>query len=513
MNSVTRVRELLRIRSKTNFSNRKLAEMLGCSHQTVGRDLKLLNQLSLTHEQVARHDDDELTLLLAPCAPLAMQKKRLPDFAVWVKALTKKHQTIYNLIALYTREDPATAYAPSTLYQHFKEYLKTTKLEALLEHRPGEEAQFDFCGQIIWLSPYNSARKVRYSVFVGVLCHSKYFLAFATPAQTTNDWIAGTKAFFNYIGGVPTIGIPDNPKAVTVKPRPNLKLNLKYAAFAEHYGFVAMPARPGEPRDKGIVEGTVKFVTERVLVNMQSLVFRTLNEVNSYLRKECDKLNRLKFQKSTYSRYDLFKNGDKPTLNPLPLEPFIAIEQAFICTIPSNYRVVFDEHFYSVPWQWAHKRAEVEATRKHITIRHGNKRPIVHKRSFEKGKETFVHSHLHPKHQAVVRLPLSEFVRWAETIGEHTTFFIEQLFLGKSDKDLIANQSAKVVQSLAKKYSIKEMECATKFCNTYEKFTPTALKGALSSRIYEEWSTDAPLVGMHKNVLGAEHYQNEGRKS
>ena len=156
MNTVSRVRELLRIKFKTNYSNRKIAEVLDCSHQTIGRDLERLDGLSLTYEQVVQLDDDELTSLLVPAAPLAMKNKRLPNFDVWVKVLTKKHQTIYNLIALYTKEDPTTAYAPSTLYQHFSGYLKTNKLEALLEHRPGEEAQFDFCGQTVFLSPHGS---------------------------------------------------------------------------------------------------------------------------------------------------------------------------------------------------------------------------------------------------------------------------------------------------------------------------------------------------------------------
>ncbi|MCG7537906.1 IS21 family transposase [Pseudoalteromonas sp. OOF1S-7] len=513
MNSVARVRELLRIRSKTNYSNRKLAEMLGCSHQTVGRDLKLITQLSLTYEQVAQRDDDELILLLAPWAPLALQKKRLPDFAVWVKALTKKHQTIYNLIALYTREDPATAYAPSTLYQHFKEYLKTTKLEALLEHCPGEEAQFDFCGEIVCLSPYNSAKKVWYSVFVGVLCYSKYFLAYATPGQTTNDWIAGTKAFFNYIGGVPQIGIPDNPKAVAAQPRPNLKLNLMYAAFVEHYGFIAMPARPGEPRDKGIVEETVRFVTERVLVNMQSMAFRTSDEINDYLRKECDKLNALQFQKRSVSRRELFESGDKPALTALPAKPFKPIEHAFGCTIPSNYRVMFEEHLYSVPWRWANNKAEVIITQDEVTIRHANKFPVVHKRSFEKGKETVETRHLHASHKGMVRLPQSEFTRWAETVGEQTTQFIQQLFAGKADGDIVANKACKSVQSLANKYTAEEMEEAARYCITYDKYSPTSLRHTLASRLYEDTGADISLVGKHKNLHAPQHFQNMGRSS
>lgn len=511
MNTVSRVRELLRIKFKTNYSNRKIAEVLDCSHQTIGRDLERLDGLSLTYEQVVQLDDDELTSLLVPAAPLAMKNKRLPNFDVWVKVLTKKHQTIYNLIALYTKEDPTTAYAPSTLYQHFSGYLKTNKLEALLEHRPGEEAQFDFCGQTVFLSPHGSSNKIKCSVFVGIMCHSKYFLAYATPGQTTNDWIAGTEAFFKYIDGVPKIGIPDNPKAVVSQPRPNLKLNLEYAAFAKIYGFIAMPARPGEPRDKGIVEGGVKFLTERVLVNMQSMVFRSIDEINRYLKKECDKLNALQFQKRSVSRLDLFESSDKPALAALPDKSFKPIERAFGCTIPSNYRILFEEHMYSVPWRWANKKAEVIVTQDEVTITHANKSPVVHQRSFDKGKESVVKSHLHPKHQGMVLLPLSEFIGWAEGVGEQTTLFIQQLFAGKPDGDIVANNACKAIQSLAKKYTVEEMEDAARYCITYDKCSPTSLRHTLKSRLYENDESDIPLVGMHKNLHDPQHFQSMGR--
>ena len=422
-----RVRELSRIKSITNFSNRKIAKIIGCGHQTIGRDLALLKSRELDFEQVMRLDDDELTIRLVPGAPLAMNNKRLPDFAEWVTTLTKKHQTIRNLWFAYYLEAPEISYELSTIYQKFKDYCKDKKLETLLEHRPGEEAQFDYCGQTVPLTPLGTKTSKPVYVFIGTLCHSKYFLAYATYGQTTNDWLFGQQAFFEYIGGVPKVGIPDNPKAVVTKPRPNLQLNPIYAAFAEHYGFVIMPTRPGEPRDKAIVEGTVKFVTERILINMQSKIFRTLNEINAYLKRECDKLNALQFQKRSTSRYELFNLSDKPNLNPLPEKPFKRIEHAFTCTVPSNYRIVHEEHCYSVPWRWANKKADVVITHDEISISYAHKPPIVHKRSFVKGKETVVKSHLHPKHEAMVLLPLSEFIDWAEDYGERTKQFITKL--------------------------------------------------------------------------------------
>lgn len=511
MDRVKRVREISRIKSISNFSNRKIENMLGFSHQTIGRDLHLLKAQQLDYVEICALDDEELTQRLFPDAPFAKSKWRLPDFDQWVGELPKKNQTIRNLWYHYYFENPDDAYELSTIYQKFEAHCKLNNLEALLEHRPGEEAQFDYCGTQISLTLLGATDKEVFSIFVGVLCHSKYFLACATPRQTSNDWVEGSKAFFEYIGGVPKIGIPDNPKAIATKPRPNLQLNPIYKAFVDHYGFVAMPARPGEPRDKGIVESTVKFVSERILVDIEKKSFRNLEELNTYLRKECDKLNAQPFQKRSTSRLELFESAEKPILDPLPEKPFKHIERAYSCTVPSHYRVTVDEHRYSVPWRWANRSADVVVTKDEVSITHASKKPVVHKRSLEKGGETIIKSHLHPKHEAMVLLPKSEFLSWAEEYGDNTLQFIEKIHEGKPDGDIRANQACKSVQSTARKYASFEVEAAIGFCLHFKQYTPTALKHALASKVYLDDGFAPPVVGMHENVRGAQHYEWLGR--
>ena len=111
----------------------------------------------------------------------------------------------------------------------------------------------------------------------------------------------------------------------------------------------------------------------------------------------------------------------------------------------------------------------------------------------------------------MVLLPLSEFINWAEEIGEQTALFVQQLFAGKPDGDIVANKACKSVQSLARKYTAKEMEGAARFCIAYDKCSPTSLRHALASRLYEDDEPDMPLVGIHKNLHDPQHFQRMGR--
>lgn len=502
-----RIRALARYKSITNLSHRKLAQLLDCSHPTVSRDSKLLIKLNLDYARISSLDDDELLLLAKPNYPLKHRKYREPDWKNIVSNMQTKHQTLYNQWDIYKAENLEDAYSYSSFCDKYNKHCKVHKLEARLDHPPGEEAQLDYCGQTValWKNAHEFDRHV--SVFVGAMCHSKYFFACATYGQTTSDWLEGQRQFFHFIDGIPKVIIPDNPKAVATKPRPNLVLNKMYEAFGEHFNVVIFPARPGMPQDKGIVEETVRFLTERVLINMENIKFTSLDEINAYLRKACIKLNALSFQKRKTSRLALFKQFDQPALSPLPDKGYVPLEQIFPQTVPSNYRIIVDEHYYSVPWTWGNKDCEVRVTKDEVTILHGHKKPVVHRRSAEKGSETVMSLHLHPRHKSLVLLCESDFIKWADDYGQYTQSFMSLQFDGETEKSVKANQRCRAIQSLARKYTSDEIDLACQYCNTYEHKTPTQLKQVLSSGVYLTSKEALPIsLTQRDNLRGADYY-------
>ena len=82
-----------------------------------------------------------------------------------------------------------------------------------------------------------------------------------------------------FYGGTPAAIVPDNLKSAVTKPsRYEAELNEDFAAFAEHYGCVVMPARVRKPRDKkALVEGAVKLIYRSIYTKLDGREFYDRN--------------------------------------------------------------------------------------------------------------------------------------------------------------------------------------------------------------------------------------------
>ena len=97
-------------------------------------------------------------------------------------------------------------------------------------------------------------------------------------------------------------------------------LNRAYAAFARHYGMVVLPARSGKPKDKALVEQTVRLMYQRVFAKLRDRTFYSIDELNAAIGPLLDKHNATRFQRLPYSRRELFDRIERDALQPLPAE-------------------------------------------------------------------------------------------------------------------------------------------------------------------------------------------------
>lgn len=75
----------------------------------------------------------------------------------------------------------------------------------------------------------------RAHIFVAVLGAPNYTYACATPGETQTDWLRGLSQALQFFGGVPTLVVPDNPRALIKNPdRYEPELNRATQACAEH---------------------------------------------------------------------------------------------------------------------------------------------------------------------------------------------------------------------------------------------------------------------------------------
>jgi hypothetical protein len=111
---------------------------------------------------------------------------------------------------------------------------------------------------------------------------------------------------------------------------------------------VIIPARVRKPKDKPHVEGTVGFLTRRIIADLQDETFFTLEDLNQAIWERMDKLNAAPFTKKPGSREELFLTMEQKSLSPLPSVRFAYYERKQ-ATVAPDFHVQFDRSFYSVP--------------------------------------------------------------------------------------------------------------------------------------------------------------------
>ena len=168
-------------------------------------------------------------------------------------------------------------------------------------------------------------------------------------------------------------------------------LNRAYAAFARHYGMVVLPTRSRKPKDKALVEQTVRLMYQRVYAKLRDRTFYSIDELNAAIRPLVDAHNATRFQRLPYSRRELFDRIERDALQPLPAERF-ELMQTLDLKVQFNYHIELreDRHYYSVPWRLKGTRVQVLYNDRMVEIYHDHLRVAAHQRARTAGGYTTV---------------------------------------------------------------------------------------------------------------------------
>jgi transposase len=254
--TMKQIRETLRLRFELGIqSSRKIALAVGIGKTAVANHLREAARLGIADfAQIADLDESELEQLfnssklnrrkgtLSNEESLRLQST-LPDFSQIHEELRRPGVTLMLLWGEYKDEHPR-GYS----YWQWREYYQRWKSKLSLvmrqTHRPGEKAFTDFSGDGFELTDARTGRKTKVEFFIAVLGASSYTFATAVASQKLPDWIECHKRFFEWLGGVPAIVVPDNLKSGVKQPdRYEPEINPSYQQMAEHYKTCIIPAR------------------------------------------------------------------------------------------------------------------------------------------------------------------------------------------------------------------------------------------------------------------------------
>lgn len=509
--SMRTVRESLRLRA-AGLSIRQIARCLRISKSAVGKYLELAHAAGLSWPLPDHLDDIALDRALVGGPAVAPLSRRFvePDYPRIHQELKRKGVTLALLWEEYQQQYPDQHYQLTQFRARYRDFRLSLGRSMRQTHRAGEKLFVDYAGHTIPVLDHGVLRFAQ--IFVAVLGASNYTFAEATWSQTSPDWIGSHERALHFIGGVPSLLIPDNLKAgVEHAHRFDPKVNRTYEEMAEHYGTAVLPARPYHPKDKAKAETGVLLVTRWILARLRNEQFFSLSALNARISELLVKLNDRPFRTLPGCRRSLFEQLDRPALGPLPESRFIYGDWAR-ARVGIDYHVEVEAHAYSVPHAYVRKVVDIRVSATTVEIFSATRRIASHVRSSKPGAHSTHREHQPASHRAHAEWTPQTLLAWAETTGESTRHVVAQILDAKPHPEQ-GYRACLGLRSLAKKHGSARLEAA---CHRSLAIDGVSLRSIES--ILTHGLDRVPLAGQdedrdialrHENVRGPEYYRGD----
>jgi transposase len=414
------IRELLHLHFEQDLSQRLIARSLGVVRSTVERVIGRFAAAGLTWppDPALSNAELERRLYRGPAHQGEAKRCARPNYTEALKQLARKGVTRRLLWSEY-RDANADGIGYSVFCDELAAYTADRDLAYRNDHVPGEKAYFNFAGLTLRYQDGDAVRSAQ--LFVAALGYSNAIFAHAYADQTAVSWLDGQHRAFVAFGGVPRVGVPDNPRALVARTdRYEPTLTAVYADFARHYAITIIPARVRKPKDKAAIEGAVKILKMRLLVSARDRVFASLAALNAWLGEGLIALNTAPFQKRVGSRHSQLIEA-QVHLSALPATRLEA-PTYLIRKVAHDYHVDVQRHYYSVPWPHVGQRVEVRVTGAHFEVLRHDQRIALHRRVAPSQRFVTDPAHM-PAHHQAFRDP--KIRQCAAGIGTATTALIE----------------------------------------------------------------------------------------
>lgn len=508
--SMHNIKEILRLHFEVKLSQHQIARSLSLSSGAVNKYLALAKAALIQWPLPQELSESELRVLLRPHVDTVSHYHE-PDYASIHQELKRKGVTLVLLWQEYEQTHGKKAYRYAQFCAKYRDFVDKQKPTMRQKHLAGEKLFVDYCGPTIDIIDPDTGEIKSAAIFVAVLGASNYTYAEATWDQTLPNFMASHVRTFEFLGGVPTLLVPDNLKAAVTKAcRYEPKINATYEDLAQHYGTAVLPTRPYKPKDKAKVENAVLVVERWILAKLRHHTFVGLAELNQAIKKLLHELNHKPFKQLPGTRASQFAAIDQPALKSLPPSAytFATFKQA---RVHLDYHVQVEDHYYSVPHTLIKALLNVRITQATVECFYQGERVASHRRSYQKGGYTTLALHMPQSHQKYADKTPDRFLKWASSIGPYTQKVIEALL-----KQLVhpeQNYRACLgLLTIAKPYGKQRLEAACQLAITIgspKRYSVLSiLRNGLDKQPLMTVSKTARMF-THENIRGAQHYEQQ----
>lgn len=242
--------------------------------------------------------------------------------------------------------------------------VQTPEARAVIITPPGEEAQTDYgTGPMVRDPQSGKYRKTR--LFVLTLGYSRKCVRLLGFQSSSRLWGEFHETAFRRLGGVPKLIVLDNLREGVLSPDIyDPQINPLFGDLLKHYGAVAMPCRVRDPDRKGKVESGVGHAQATPLKGQR---FENLLEAQAYLDKWEERWADTRIHGTTKRQVAAMFAEEKPTLQPLPVEPF-RYYQYGERTVHLDGCVEVEAAYYSTPPGWISRRVQVQWDGQYVRV-------------------------------------------------------------------------------------------------------------------------------------------------
>ena len=506
---MSKIRHTLQLLHSGNLSTRQIGAALGISKSTVSDIASYTRAAGLDWNEAQHLRDEELQARLYR-PPVARQSRQLePDYAHLHSELKRAGVTLQLLWEEYQRQHQGAAYKYSAFCEKYQQWARRLKRSMRQSHEAGDKLFVDYAGQTVPVVDASTGEITQAQVFVAVLGASNFTYACATPSQKAADWVGSIIAALEFIGGVPRLLVPDQPRALMARPdRYEPTSHRLLEELSQHYSLAVLPARPAKPRDKPKVEVAVQVVERWILARLRHQRFFSLGALNKAIAALLQDLNARPFKKLPGCRASAFARLDRPALQPLPATR-MAMARFKPARVNIDYHVEFDGHYYSVPHRLVGEMVELRITATTVEAVHGQTRVAAHALNPRRGAHTTTPEHMPASHRAHLQWTPAKLIAWAERIGAATAAVVRWQMEHRAHPEQ-GYRSCLGLMRLGREYGPDRLEAACARAQSIRAPHYKSIASILSCGL-DQRSLDAPIptqasLPLHENVRGADYY-------
>jgi transposase len=248
-------------------------------------------------------------------------------------------------------------------------------------YRPGQVLQLDWAEMPT--RPRIAGRERRVYALVATLPFSGAQTAHFSFDLTAESFLEGHVRVFDWLGGVVRECVYDNLRsAVARRDGDQVTWNPRFLALRGHYAFHATACTPATPREKGAVEGGVRYLKSGFWPARR---FGSLVELDEHYARWRDRVcNRRIHATGRFAVAERLAH-EREVLRPLPPTAF-DFAGARPVRVPLDGYLKLGGNFYRAPLSLVHQRVELRFDRDEVWIADRGQIVARYRRSYEHGQ-------------------------------------------------------------------------------------------------------------------------------